>query len=117
MKRIPQRTIDDYTICSVATFLGLPYDYVLIVASKSLKYVPGSGTYCNPAKLIEALGYKCKFKTRDIVTLPCLVSLNLENLEEQRLVVLTQDGVIDPSNKTPVTVEHCYQTVSFSYWV
>jgi hypothetical protein len=116
MIRHPQRTEDDCTVCSVATYLDLPYETVLI-AAKSTGYVPGSGRGASPGSVLEALGHEVHWQSKSINRYPCLASVKSINQDGGHCIVLTLDEVINPSDKKQVTEDMLPDILNFTYWV
>ena len=108
VKRIPQRTIDDCAICSVAMVLGFSYERVLRDRRQRYSHFDDRTAWWEP--YLEEENRRCRYlptKNLDSISssgggLVGLLVMHHPGLRAAHLVAIDEIGVVDPSDGFPV---------------
>jgi hypothetical protein len=109
--RIPQRTQDDCTICTVAMVMGSPYSYERVLAD-SAKYPKTSSdgkflAWWEPYFHDEGFeGMYCRFDGLHALgqyggAVVGMLGLDIPHLKMMHIVAVDEFGVVDPADNAP----------------
>jgi hypothetical protein len=109
--RIPQRTQDDCTICTVAMVMGAPYSYERVLAD-SAKYpkIASNGKFLswweNYLSHEGFEGMYCRFEGLHTLghyggAIVGMLGMDIPHLRRSHLVAVDEFGVVDPADNAP----------------